>query len=109
MNKKKFRKKVTTGFFKKLEKYAEEKLSDAHKINIAKRTYLNHYKKDIMHAVNCGYGYGIIAEFATKDLLETSSLPKHYSFVSKEGETIHRDTKFSVAEIRKLCEDDNDA
>ncbi len=92
------------GFLKKLDLYAKDKLSEAHMINIIKMKYLTMNKEEIIKAYKYGYGYGIIAQFATKDLLERSNLPHSYSFVSKEGKTINKETKFSSIEIKNICE-----
>ena len=93
-------------FFLKFEKYADAILTDVQKVYIAKRKYLKNNKKGILKAYETGYSFGMIAEFATIDLLMQSDLPKAYTFTDKDGNTVSRETKITGTEIKNICEKD---
>jgi predicted SPOUT superfamily RNA methylase MTH1 len=93
-------------FLKKFEKYADNALTEAQKIRIGKTKYLQHHKSEIKKAYNYGYSVGMIAEFATIDLLMGSDLPKQYTFTDKEGNEVTRETKITGTEIKNICEEE---
>ncbi len=101
---KKSHKSKEIGFLQKLEEYAEATLPDVQKVRIAKIKFLKNNKEEIIQASEAGYGFAMIAEVATMELLKTN-VPKYYPFTAKEGELIQRETKFSATEIKIFCGD----
>jgi hypothetical protein len=98
------RKKVATqNFLTSFINYTSPELTDAQKVQIARKTYLLENKSDIIKAVDMGYNYNMLAKFITEELLKTD-IPKVFVIKNKEGEEIERETKMPAALIRDLYE-----
>ena len=96
-------KEIDGGLMQILEKLGKERFPDLRNINIAKKRYLIENKDEILKALEMGYGYPIIAEAATEDLLKTG-IQKTFSFTNKEGIEETRETKFGPGEIKNFIE-----
>ena len=90
-------------FLKNFEEHVKDKLTISHKVNLAKNRYLINNRDDIIQAIELGYGYASIAEFATVELLKTG-IPKNYFYISKDGKEIEKETKIAGAEVQKFYE-----
>ena len=99
------RKKISLlSFIDGLESYAEEILMEGQKVNIAKKSYLEKHKEEIINAVKIGYGYGVIAQYATSELLKTD-IPSSFTYKNKEGEEITAEPIIYPADIINLYEE----
>ena len=92
-------------FSEKLEALANKELNEVSQIKIAKKLYLVKKKDDILKAMEAGYNNKLIAEVATEELFEMG-LPKSIDVITKEGEEVTRDVKFTHEDIRKFIEND---
>ena len=98
---------VTPSFMSGLEAYANEVLTDGQKVNVAKKSYLEENREEILNALKRGYAYGVIAKYATMELLKTDIL--HSCTVkNKEGEEVTVETRIAPADIKKLVEQKED-
>ncbi len=99
------RKKIsnTKSFTENLHVYIESQLSDLEKINIAKKSYLFTHKDEIYKAIEMGYSPKYIAQYATEELLKTN-IPKTFTRITSEDETIEGTPKITPMDIKKLCE-----
>ena len=97
----------TASFMGGLELYANEVLTEGQKINVAKKSYLEENREEILNALKKGYSYIVIAQYATMELLKTDVLHS-YIFKNKEGEEVTVETKIAPADIKKLFEQKED-
>jgi len=103
LKKKKFTK--NNQFLNNLEKYAEDLLQEHEIVKIAKLKYLYDHKDAIHKAKLYGYSYKIIANFTTKELLQ-SNIPRKHQIITRDQEVIEKETMFSASEIKKFLEED---
>jgi len=75
----------------KIAEYAQDKMTDVEKVIVARKTYLMTHKHDIIDLIESGYPYKIIAEYITKELLETD-VPKSFVTIDSEGKETLQET-----------------
>jgi len=86
-----------------LEKYSKNKLKEYEIVRITKRKYLYENRTEIKKAIEYGYSYMIIAQFATEALLKYD-IPKNYKIIKKDKRVIEKKSIFSASEIKKFLE-----
>lgn len=89
-------------FLDKLSIYAKEVTSEHQQVLIVKKQYLQNHRNEILEAYSIGYSFGLIAEIATRELLDTNVI-KEYKIINKEGNEVIIITKFTVGEIKSFC------